>query len=140
MDCTLKPIINPSNNCIVAISVESRQLDTSTYLYKLLMFFEKNKVNSSLNIPHYDDKLTLREHEIAFLLLYYKSPKKIAAILNNLSDKPVSAKTVSNIISGGLYPKLNVYGIDALIDKLHALQYHNKIPVSFLVNLHLELV
>ncbi|MDQ5920313.1 MAG: hypothetical protein QG673_369, partial [Pseudomonadota bacterium] len=135
----LKPIINPHDNCVTAISVESRQLDATTYLYKLLMFFEKNKINSSLKIPHCDDKLTLREHEIAFLLLYYKSPKKIATILNNLSDKPVSAKTISNIISGGLYHKLNVYGIDALIEKLYLLQYQNKIPVSFLINLHLEL-
>ena len=139
LDCVLKPIINPNTNHIVAISVESKKLNTSLYLYKLLLFFEKNQFNLVQNIEHVDNLLTLREHEIAFLLFYYKSSKKIAIIISNLYGKTVTAKTISNIISSGLYAKLQVYGIDALLNKLQELGYHNKIPVSFLMNIHLDL-
>lgn len=139
LDCILKPIINPSTDNIVAISVESQKLNTPLYLYKLLLFLEKNQFRLTQNVEHTDTLLTLREHEIAFLLFYCKSTKKIAMFLSNLYDKSVSAKTISNIISSGLYLKLNVYGIDALIDKLQTLGYHNKIPVSFLMNMHLDL-
>ncbi|MBP9743413.1 MAG: hypothetical protein KBD37_08645 [Burkholderiales bacterium] len=139
LDCILKPIINCSTDNIVAISVESRKLNAQLYLYKLLLFLEKTQFKLNQNVKHTDALLTLREHEIAFLLFYCKSAKKIALFLSNLYDKSVTAKTISNIISGSLYLKLKVYGIDALMDKLQSLGYHNKIPVSFLMNMHLDL-
>ena len=139
LDCVLKPIINPVTDNIVAIGVESRKLDAKLYLYKLLLLLENNQINLNQHTPHIDPLLTLREHEIAFLLFYCKSTKKIATILGDLYGKSVTSKTLSNIISSGLYPKLQVYGIDALINKLHSLGYHTKIPVSFLINMHLDL-
>jgi hypothetical protein len=139
LDCVIKPIINPHSGNVIAISVESRKLNAPLYLYKLLLFIESNQFILQQTIEHKDDLLTLREHEIAFLLFYCKSTKKIATILSNLYGKTITSKTISNIISEKLYPKLGVYGIDALVDKLQTFGYHNKIPVSFLTNLHLDL-
>lgn len=138
LHCIEKPIINPSTQNIVAISIESKKLDFQVYLYKLLMFLQKHTLIPG-KLKHQDKLLTLREHEIAFLLFYCKTAKKIAMILSQIYDRSISAKTIANIISTQLYTKLNVYGIEALIDKLHALGYHTKLPVSFITNMHLDL-
>ena len=46
---------------------------------------------------------------------------------------------VGNIIRQQLYPKFEVYNMDALQAKIGNLGYHKKIPVSFLINLHFDL-
>lgn len=140
LHCTERPFINPATGNVVAISVESKHLGVQHYLYNLLEFISagKMKPNTLMNM-YKDELLTIREHEIAFLLFYSKTAKKISFILSELYSKNITAKTISNIISGTLYPKFNVYGLEALIDKLYSLGYHHKIPPTFMVNMHLDL-
>ena len=134
--CILKPIINPNNNEVVAISSESRQFNSPIYFYKMLIFTQTKQVSK---VKHTDKLLTLREHEIGFLLFYCKSANRIAQILSTLYDKPISTKTINNIIRQQLYTKFEVYNLEALQDKLYNHGYHKNIPVSFLCNLYLDL-
>ncbi len=135
LHCIQKPVIHPVTQDVIAISIESKKLNTEVYLYKLLQAIEEKNVHHN-EIRHKDILLTLREHEISFLLIYYKTAKKIAMILSKIHNHVITPKTVSNIISGNLYRKLSVYGIDQLIEKIIFLGYHKKIPVSLLVNMH----
>lgn len=140
LHCLERPIINPTTNNIVAISVESRQLDLSIDFYKVLMLIKtKQKIIANTTIKHVDNFLTQREHEIAFLLEYCNTADKIANILSILYDKKIATKTIHNIIRQQLYPKFEVYNMDALQAKIGNLGYHKKIPVSFLINLHFDL-
>ena len=138
LHCIQKPIINPSTGNVIAFSVESKPLPPHIYLHKILYLLDENKRCIAIK-QHNDELLSLREHEIAFLLFYCKSAKKIATTLSDFYSSEVSAKTVSNIISSQLYNKLNVYGIEALLNKLYELGYSRKIPASFILNTYLEL-
>ena len=143
LHCIQKPIINLHTNNIVAISVESSPLDFAIDFYKLFMLANINhgifeQINDN-KIQHVDDFLTLREHEIAFSLVYCKTAEKIASLLSLLHNKTVSPKTIHNIIRQQLYPKFVVHNIEALLEKIYTLGYHKKIPASFLVNLHFDL-
>ncbi len=137
LHCTLKPIINPISNNIVALSIASRKLNFPIYFYKLLMFTDTN-FNVNTEIKHTDSLLTLREHEIAFLLFYCKSVEKVAQILAALYKKPIATKTIHNIIRQQLYPKFAVFNLESLQDKLYNMNYHKKLPVSMLANLHVD--
>ncbi len=64
---------------------------------------------------------------------------RIAQILSTLYDKPISTKTINNIIRQQLYAKFEVYNLESLQDKLYNHGYHKNIPVSFLCNLFLDL-
>lgn len=137
LHCTEKPIVNPGTNDTVAISMELRKLDIPLYFAKIL---ELNSFPiSNLTQDYQDHLLTKREHEIAFLLFHYPTSEKIAEIISSFSPKPVSAKTIRNILSQQLYPKFKVYNIQALIDKLYVLDYHKKIPPSLLVDQYFDL-
>lgn len=134
------PLINPSTANVVAVSVISKKPKLHTYLHKFITFILEDKsLKPNQTITHQDPLLTLREHEIAFLLFYFKSSKTIAFILENLYQKPISAKTIANIISFRLYTKFNAYGIESLIDKLYQLGYHKNIPTTFMLNIFLDL-
>lgn len=140
LHCIQKPIINPSTNNVVAFSVESKKLPFHIYLNNFSLYLNKQLLNhNSKKRVHQDSLFTLREHEIAFLSFYFKTSKKIALILSRIYDKQVSDKTVSNIISSQIYAKLGIYGQEAMLEKLHALGYQQKIPVSFLSNMYIEL-
>ena len=137
MQGVIKPIINPETNDIVALSVESRRLNFPVYFYKMLMF-TSNALRTN-KIEHSDQFLTLREHEIGFLLFYCKNANNIAQIISNLHDKPISSKTINNIIRQQLYAKFNVYNLDTLRDKLYENGYHKNIPASLLANTYIDL-
>jgi hypothetical protein len=136
------PLLDPSSNAVVAVVIEGSKLSAHTSLYNFVThLLERNasSANTAIDISHSDDRLTKREHEIAFLLLFFRSPKKIAEVIKQISGDEVSAKTINNIISSKLFVKLEVYNIDALITRLHELNYQTKIPASFMRNLHLGL-
>lgn len=140
LHCIQKPIINPFTNNVVAFSLESKKLPFHVYLNNFSSYLNTQLVNKSgKNKPHQDTLFTLREHEIAFLSFYFKTAKKIALVLSSIYDKQISDKTISNIISSQIYAKLGVYGQEAMLDKLHSLGYQQKIPVSFLSNMYIEL-
>ncbi len=139
LHCVLKPIINPSTHNVVALHVESKKLPLHIYLNSILSQISAKSYSDKCNQMNKDDLLTLREHEIAFLLFYFKSAKKVSVILSEIYGKSVSAKTIANIISFQLYSKFDVYGQEALLDKIYELGYHQKIPQSFLSNLFIKL-
>lgn len=136
------PLQNPQTHGVIAVVIEGSQLSSHTSLYNFVTYLIKNKsINSTAHreMVKPDELLSKREHEIAFLLLFFRSPKKIAEVIRHISGDEVSAKTINNIISSKLFVKFVVYNIDALITKLHELNYQTKIPPSFLLNLHLDL-
>lgn len=136
------PLLDPSSNDVIAVVIEGSKLSAHTSLYNFVTYLLERKAssaNAAIDISHSDELLTKREHEIAFLLLFFRSPKKIAEVIKQISGDEISAKTINNIISSKLFVKLQVYNIDALITRLHELNYQTKIPASFMRNLHLGL-
>lgn len=136
------PLLDPSSNDVVAVVIEGSKLSAHTSLYNFvthLLERNANHENTAVDTSHSDELFTKREHEIAFLLLFFRSPKKIAEVIKQISGDEVSAKTINNIISSKLFVKLEVYNIDALITRLYELNYQTKIPASFMLNLHLGL-
>lgn len=133
----ITPLINPTNNQLVAISVESTPVEFTLYFANLLSHINPQP---TLFLKQYTDKLlTKREHEIAFLLFHTVNSEQIASILSLFAAKAVTAKTIRNIISQQLLPKLKVYNKPALLIKLRELGYHKKIPPTLLTNLHIDL-
>jgi hypothetical protein len=140
LDCTEKPIINPTTDQIVALSIESRKLDFAISYHKLLMLTIANQSKGLLsNAKHVDSLLTLRQHEITFLLFHCKSAEKVAQILASIYAKSIAPKTIHNIMRQQIYPKFGVYSQKALLDKAYHLSYHKNVPVTLLSNLHIEL-
>ena len=136
------PLLDPSNNDVIAVVIEGSKLSAHTSLYNFVTHLLERKASdedTTIDISHSDELLTKREHEIAFLLLFFRSPKKIAEVIKQISGDEISAKTINNIISSKLFVKLEVYNTDALITRLHELNYQTKIPASFMRNLHLGL-
>jgi DNA-binding CsgD family transcriptional regulator len=73
-------------------------------------------------------KLTIREHEVLFLLLYNFSQEEIAKILQ------VTRSTIQKVISTRLCEKFNLPTSNSkeLIAKAHALKLYNYFPPSLL--------
>ena len=137
---TIKPLINHDTNNIVAIAVESRKLDFDLNFYKILNIIAKHKaLKANTTNTHTETLLSLREHEIVFLLNHCKTVENATELLNKFYTKPISSKTVYNIIRQQIYPKFDVYNLDNLINISQKLGYHKKIPSSFLINLHIDL-
>lgn len=137
LHCRLNPLINLSNNQLVAISVESTPVEFTLYFANLLNHLHPQPILCSKKYT--DELLTKREHEIAFLLFHTVNSEQIASILSLFAAKAVTAKTIRNIISQQLLPKLKVYNKPALLIKLRELGYHKKIPPTLLTNLHIDL-
>ena len=133
-----KPIINPATDQVVAVHIEFFKVNFPLYFHHLLL---KNPERITTRCLTYEQEgiLTRREHEIAFLLFYCKSLDDIVEVINAHSDRKITAKTIRNIISQQLFKKLHVFNRDSLLEELHKLEYHRKIPSSLLSNPHIDI-
>jgi len=136
LTCSESVLINPETNTIVAICIEFRKVEFPLNFQKILTMIPA-KINN--NQASSDGLLTRREHEIAFLLFYCKTSDEVAKIISKFNNRPITSKTVRNIIRQQLCPKLQASGHDELISKLHSFGYHKKIPRSLLRNQFIDL-
>lgn len=122
---------------VVAISLQGKQIDLPINIYSILTNQQPDKRALENNLDHV--KLTQREDEIAFLLLYCKNSTEIAQIISVVGQQKVSEKTIRNIISRQLFVKFQVSDQKHLIEKLRSMKHYKKIPPHFLRNLHIDL-
>lgn len=138
--CMKLPIIHPENGGVAGVCIEFREIETSLYFQN----FQKilSIITPSAHIGDFrgnDKLLSHREHEIAFLLFHCKTSNEIAEIISKFNKKSVTPKTIRNIIRQQLYLKLGVWQHDQLMEKLHGLGYHRRIPRSLLSNQFINL-
>ncbi len=118
---TYVPILHPSGEVIAiqSFAIQSRFFSHQDYLQVII---DQNK---ELKYLHHD-KLSLREHEIMFLLANGINQDQCAQILK------VSRSTIGNIIANQLCPKFGIPGSNTKLLSQMALkhEYHQLIPSS----------
>ncbi|WP_158649261.1 helix-turn-helix transcriptional regulator [Aquella oligotrophica] len=132
----ISPIMEPNTRYVIGLRFEFCTIKIDTF-FQILIKNAQPIVNN--NLPHNDEFLTKREHQIAFLLFYCSSYVEIAEIISRFNQRIITEKTVRNIVSRYLYPKFNVSNKDSLLAKLQLHGYHNKIPNSLLSNRFIDL-
>lgn len=132
----IHPICEPDTSHVVGVRFEFYKVKLSVFFHALIKGVVKVIDNG---LPHNDDFLTKREHQIAFLLFYCKDYAEIAQIISQFNNSKVTEKTVRNIVSQYIYPKFGVNNKDSLIIKLQEAGYENKIPNSLLTNRFIDL-
>ncbi|TXI94053.1 MAG: hypothetical protein E6Q33_01080 [Neisseriales bacterium] len=118
---TYVPILHPSGEVIAiqSFAIQSRFFSHQDYLQVII---DQNK---ELKYLHHD-KLSMREHEIMFLLANGINQDQCAQILK------VSRSTIGNIIANQLCPKFGIPGSNTKLLSQMALkhEYHQLIPSS----------
>lgn len=118
---TYIPILHPSGEVIAiqSFAVESRFFSHQDYLQVII---DQSKENKHLHL----DKLTVRQHEIIFLLANGINQDQCAQILK------ISRSTIGNIIANQLCPKFGISGSNTKLLAQMALnhEYHQLIPPS----------
>jgi len=130
------PVTEPGTNFVIALRFEFYKVKLELFFQALINNVNKIKDNG---LPHNDDFLTKREHQIAFLLFYCKDYVEIAQIISIFNNSVVTEKTVRNIVSRYLYPKFMVSNKENLIAKLQQCGYDSKMPNSLLTNRFIDL-
>lgn len=133
---TFQPIVDLSTRQTVGARLEFIPANIAYFFHILVQTSEKIEAN---NLPDNDDKLTQREHQIAFLLFHCKDLHEIASIISLFNEKTITAKTVANIISRYLFAKFQVSNREELIDALAKHGYQHKMPNSLLSNQFIDL-
>ena len=137
---THAPLINPDTNNAIAVKIQFDKINFPCYFHHLLLKSPKQFAQLTAVVSlNYDELLSRREHEIAFLLFYCKSVEQITKIINLFAERPIATKTVQNIIRQQLYPKFQVKNQETLIEQLHQHEYHKKIPSSLMFNFQINL-
>lgn len=133
---TFQPIVDLSTRLTVGARLEFIPANISYFFHILVQTSEKIEVN---NLPDNDEKLTQREHQIAFLLFHCKDLHEIASVISLFNRKTISAKTVANIISRYLFTKFQVSSREELMNALSKYGYDQKMPNSLLSNQFIDL-
>ena len=84
-------------------------------------------------------KLSKREEEVLFLLLYGKSAREITDFINCAEQSNISINTIKSIINRQLFVKFDVYDLATLLSKSRQQGYANFIPASFIINYGIHL-
>lgn len=101
---------------------------TREYMYNLLTGITEDIPKGEIETA---PELTDREQAILFLLLVGYTPKLIAWVLQNYTNKSICGKTISNIIYQQLYPKFKVDSLASLTKTALCLEVNQKIPHIF---------
>lgn len=118
---TYVPILHPCGEVVAiqSFAIESRFFSHQDYLQVII---DQNKQSKYLHL----DKLTLRQHEIMFLLANGINQEQCAQILK------ISRSTIGNIIANQLCPKFGIPGSNTKLLAQMALnhEYHQLVPSS----------
>lgn len=132
----ISPITEPTTEYVTGLRFEFYKLKIEPFFQILIKDIDRVVDNK---LPHNDEFLTKREHQIAFLLFYCTNYAEIGEIISNYNSRTITEKTVRNIVSRYLYPKFKVNNKDALLEALQKRGYNNKIPNSLLSNRFIDL-
>lgn len=120
---TYVPVFHPSGEVVAiqSFAARSRLFSHQEYLSRLC---DVGNGNPSGELQEY--KLTIREHEIMFLLANGSSQEQISQILK------VSRSTIANIIANQLCIKFGIFGSNTklLTQKAFACNFHQVVPPS----------
>jgi hypothetical protein len=129
------PILAPTTE-VIAMRLDFTPVDIA-YFFQVLI--RLNQKITPQDLPKNDDLLTIREHQVAFLLCHCKDVTEISQVVSLFSEKEVSSKTIHNIINRYLFTKFNVTSKSKLIDILRETGYDKKMPSSLLSNQFIDL-
>ena len=146
VDFYLVPIINPASKNIIGVLVylirfeltsrqdivlSSKNTQSSTLSAINVNYpFKTLSVNAQPKCETYI-KLTSREENIVFLLIFNYSSREIAEILSELETKSISKDSVDKLIANQLQVKFKVVHRYKLVERLIELGYHKVVPKDF---------
>ena len=134
------PIINPDSGNIICLEVKFNPIKlNSSFVNKeviiapnLLQLLASQRAYR-LTLSYNPCGLSIREHEILFLLCHDFRDKEITYILNTLSEKSLATATIRNTINANLFSKLSVVNRVQLKNIATKYKYDIQIPVLFII-------
>lgn len=132
-----EPIINKDTGNLIAILCRG-SLPKCPLLW---LNFPKNfkTPDNQTRLASKDEFLTVREHEIIFLMFHFNTYEDIAMILSLNYNQRITKNAIGKFVRHYLYPKFNVIDLRSLRLKAADLRYNKKIPLSLMSPIIIEL-
>lgn len=129
------PLVDQNGSIIGVFAIAQNISNDLSYMLQYL----NNKVRNELDDTEDDSleeikniKLSKRQHEILYLLMFGKSPRFIAEFISSIDNKKVTQATVTSIINKQLYRKFKVTSATKLIERAILLKVTESIPSDFI--------